>query len=243
MLNKYLLSILFVLFTNLNTAWAATPRSASCHQKLIGSYGIQAMPRSATLLAQLATAGISADEAASYDGFPFLVTHYYLRPEFEHHLHLPRSQRPKASLPKQQILFRVLRSNTSDTWLLQDSSPQDFVSLNATDGRDLSQVKPSPAQLNTLSLSPSIRAHGCYLKYGEDTYEPRYLIYFNAAELNPAALAELTQLINHRNHTSFSPDQIRLKRYFLLGSLSTSALGGEQPFGRLTFILPIDKLE
>ena len=189
----------------------------------------------------LGTAGMSAGEVASYDGFPFLVTHYYLRPEFEHHL--PRSQRSKASLPKQQILFRVLHLNTPDTWLLQDSSLQDFVSLNATDGRDLSQVEPSSAQLNTLSLSPSIRARGCYLKYGEDTYEPRYLIYFNTAELNPSALAELTQLINHRNHTSFSPDQIRLKRYFLLGNLSTSAIGGEPPFGQLTFILPIDKLE
>ena len=193
MLKKYLL-ILFVLLANFNTAWAAAP--TAYHQKLIGSYGIQAMPRSTTLLAQLATAGMSADEVASYDGFPFLVTHYYLRPEFEHHL--PSSQRSKASLPKQQILFRALHSNTSDTWLLQDSSPQDFVSLNATDGRDLSQVEPSSAQLNTLSLSPSIRARGCYLKYGEDTYEPRYLIYFNTAELNPAALAELTQLINHR---------------------------------------------
>ena len=241
MLKKYLLSILLVLFANFNTAWAAAPRPTACHHKLIGSYGIQTMPRSATLLAQLATAGMSADEVASYDGFPFLVTHYYLRPEFEHHL--PSSQRSKASLPKQQILFRALHSNTSDTWLLQDSSPQDFVSLNATDGRDLSQVEPSSAQLNTLSLSPSIRARGCYLKYGEDTYEPRYLIYFNTAELNPAALAELTQLINHRNHTSFSPDQIRLKRYFLLGNLSTSAIGGEPPFGQLTFILPIDKLE
>ena len=239
MLKKYLLSILLVLFANFNTAWAAAP--TACQQKLIGSYGIQAMPRSTTLLAQLATASMSADEVASYDGFPFLVTHYYLRPEFEHHL--PSSQRSKASLPKQQILFRALHLNTPNTWLLQDSSPQDFVSLNATDGRDLSQVEPSSAQLNTLSLSPSIRAHGCYLKYGEDTYEPRYLIYFNAAELNPTALAELTQLINHRNHTSFSPDQIRLKRYFLLGSLSTSALGGEPPFGQLTFILPIDKLE
>ena len=186
---------MLALFANFNTAWAAAP--TACQQKLIGSYGIQTMPRSATLLAQLATAGMLADEVASYDGFPFLVTHYYLRPEFEHHLHLPSSQHPKASLPKQQILFRVLH-NTPDTWLLQDSSPQDFVSLNATDGRDLSQVKPSSAQLNTLSLNPSIRAHGCYLKYGEDTYEPRYLIYFNTAELNPAALAELTQLINHR---------------------------------------------
>ena len=149
MLKKYLL-ILLVLFASFNTAWAAAP--TAYHQKLIGSYGIQAMPRSTTLLAQLATAGMSADEVASYDGFPFLVTHYYLRPEFEHHLHLPRSQRPKASLPKQQILFRVLHLNTPDTWLLQDSSPQDFVSLNATDGRDLSQVEPSSAQLNTLSL-------------------------------------------------------------------------------------------
>ena len=152
MLKKYLLSILLVLFANFNTAWAAAPRPTACHHKLIGSYGIQAMPRSATLLAQLATAGMSADEVASYDGFPFLVTHYYLRPEFEHHLHLPRSQRPKASLPKQQILFRALHLNTPNTWLLQGSSPQNFVSLNATDGRDLSQVEPSSAQLNTLSL-------------------------------------------------------------------------------------------
>ena len=242
MLKKYLLSIFLVLFANFNPAWAAAPRPTACHQKLIGSYGIQAMPRSATLLAQLTAAGIAADEVASYDGFPFLVTHYYLRPEFEHHLHLPSSQRPKASLPKQQILFRVQHLNTN-TWLFQDSSPQDFVSLNATDGRDLSQVEPSSAQLNTLSLSSSVRAHGCYLKYGEDTYEPRYLIYFNTAELNPTALAELTQLINQRNHTSFSTNQIRLKRYFLLGSLSTSALGGEPPFSRLIFILPIDKLE
>ena len=147
MLKKYLL-ILFVLFANFNTAWAAAP--TAYHQKLIGSYGIQAMPRSTTLLAQLATASMSADEVASYDGFPFLVTHYYLRPEFEHHL--PSSQRSKASLPKQQILFRALHLNTPNTWLLQDSSPQDFVSLNATDGRDLSQVEPSSAQLNTLSL-------------------------------------------------------------------------------------------
>ena len=235
---KATLTLLTLFLAYLNPAFAASP--STCHQALIGSYGIQEMPRNAALMAQLAEAGTAADVVASYDGFPFLVTHYYLRPAFNENPELLSSQQPKASLPKQQPLFRVIHTANNE-WLLHDISNLDFVSLNATDERDLTQVQLSPPQ-RPLTLGENITAQGCFLQYGEATYEPRYLVYFDTSQLNPTALSQFTHWINQSNTTSFSPQQIRQKRYFLVGNISTSALGGELPFSDMALILPVDKV-
>ena len=103
-MRKAILTLPPLTFTHTNPVFAA--KLFVCPQQLIGSYGVPTIPHNAALIAQLEKAGMTTDVLASYDGFPFLIIHCYLRSKFNAKPELSSSQQP---------LFQVTNNISSNT--------------------------------------------------------------------------------------------------------------------------------
>lgn len=190
--------------------------NASCLNKFEGVYGVKEIPRNKNLEAE------ESKRLATYDGFPFLVTHYYLRDEATQ----------QSSIPKNIPLFKVTK-HTDNQWVFEDIIPDNipkkekFWGLNATGYRDLDQVN---AVKDGLS---------CYLTYG-DSYR---LAYIDMKTLNNEQLLSITERVNATYNSAFTVKQMKEKQYFLIGSLSSQGVGGEYPFSEFEILFPVDKLK
>lgn len=228
---KYLMPLMLVF----SQAAVAVEMNA-CQRNLIGEFGLGEIKRSPKLLKEFESRAVMhLDRLAYDDGYPFFVTHYYLR-EKEHE--------QKLSIPKNVPLFAV--EDLGNHIELKDLRSEQYIGLSITEGSDLSIVSLSDQKNNQIDLRAMLiegDVTGCYLRYGEEKYEGRYLFYIETDKLKRKSLHQLTDIVNMTMMSDFKPSEIKKNKYFLIDSESTSGMGGEYPFIDIPLVMPVVKLK